>query len=392
MDFFRSLCYNLRSKENVSGVGAGTNTERKRDAVKKNLLSLIALVMAIVLMMPAFSASAESYTAYVRNTSAGRINLRARPTVDSERLASIDPGTQVQIDWIEGKWARITVNEMHGYMSMFYLEGYPEEIYKEAVKPAKTEKTAATAPKKFVLDAATIALIASTEDTVMYVSTGNTGKLHLREFPSQEVRSLGLYPNGTQVTARNLKNGWCYVVVGGVPGFMMTKFLSPVQPSTPVPPVPVTPVGYAVVQHPHNSFVYFRSSRSTASTANVIAKLPSGTVVEVLEREKWYTTIRYNGIVGYMVSQYLYAPGTPVPAPSPVPGFPQQRVVRNQVSTYVNLRSSMSSSTNANILAKVPNGAVVEVLEQCNQYWSRVRYLEMEGFMVSSYLKVEPIE
>ena len=348
--------------------------------------------MAVALMLPSLSATAESYTAYVRDTSAGRINLRARPNVESERLASIDPGTRVQIDWIEGKWARITVNGLRGYMSMFYLEGYPEEIYQEAVKPVK-KSTASAAPKKFVLDAATIALIASTEDTLMYVSTGNTGKLHLREYPSQEARSLGLYPNGTQVAAKNLQNGWCYVVVGGVPGFMMTKFLSAVQPSVPLPPVPVVPVGYAVVQQPHNSFVYFRSSRSTADTSNVIAKVPSGTVVEVLQRDKWYSMIRYNGIVGYMVSQYLYASATPAPAPAPVPsGVPQKRVVRNLVSTYVNLRSTMSSSTRANILYKVPNGAVVEVLEQCNQWWSHVRYLEMEGYMVSSYLKVEPIE
>ena len=351
--------------------------------------------MVLALMLPSLSASAESYTAYVRDTSAGRINLRARPTAESERLASIDPGTQVQIDWIEGRWARITVNGLRGYMSMFYLEGYPEEIYQEAVKPANNS-AASTAPKKFVLDAATIALIASTEDTVMYVSTGNTGKLHLREFPSREAQSLGLYPNGTQVAARNLKNGWCYVVVGGVPGFMMTKFLSAVQPAvpvTPVPPVPVVPVGYAVVRQPHNSFVYFRSSRSTDDTSNAIAKVPSGTVVEVLQQDKWYSLIRYNGIVGYMVSQYLYASGSSVPTPAPVPsGDPQKRVVRNLVSTYVNLRSTMSSSTSANILYKVPNGAVVEVLEQCNPWWSHVRYLEMEGYMVSRYLKVEPIE
>ena len=65
------------------------------------------------------------------------------------------------------------------------------------------------------------------------------------------------------------------------------------------------PIGTATVVHPRGSFVYLRSSRSTDSTANVLAKVPSGSFVEILSWDVWYCKVRYSGIVGYMVTSYL---------------------------------------------------------------------------------------
>ena len=84
----------------------------------------------------------------------------------------------------------------------------------------------------------------------MYVSTGNSGALNLRESFSTSSRSLGLYPNGTPVFVYATLGAWVHVSVGGQTGYMMAKFLSVSQPAvTPVTTTPVLP-GTATVKHP----------------------------------------------------------------------------------------------------------------------------------------------
>ena len=74
-----------------------------------------------------------------------------------------------------------------------------------------------------------------------------------------------------------------------------------------VTPVPaVTPIpGQATVQQPNNSFVYLRSTKNSESINNVICQVPSGSVVTVVEWGSLWSKIRYDGMEGYMVTNYL---------------------------------------------------------------------------------------
>ena len=145
----------------------------------------------------------------------------------------------------------------------------------------------------------------------MVVSTGNSGKLHLRENMSTDAASLGLYPNGTEVAVIVSYGTWAYVNVAGKTGFMMTRYLaaqpgSVVTPTpTPMPGFTAAPLSTATVKHPNNSFVYLRSSTNSYSTTNVICQVPSGSVVTVVEWGDWWSKIRYDGMEGYMVTNYL---------------------------------------------------------------------------------------
>ena len=534
---------------------------------KKGFLALCSMVMAFVMVMPPVPALAAD--AYVKYTNSGRINVRSAPTAQSQRIDSLDPGTPVQVDWIEGSWAHITVNGMQGYMSMNYLEGnlYEAPNYTAADTNTYSAPTysapvttyanpvSISADGQVVTDSVDsaeklIPPIYITEDTIMYVytgnsgglnlreyasqnarsvglypngtqvhvlsrvgswayvningnlgymmlsyltttpitpspvtptptgavtmyvSTGNTGRLHLREYASQNARSLGLYPNGTRVSAVNLYNGWSYVVVNGMTGYMMTRYLTSVTPIAPTPVTPPSgsysimyvstgnsgrlhlrsymsidsmslglfpngttvyvlanygtwakvnvngltgymmtryltsipggsivippssggsPIGKARVQHPNGSFVYLRSSRSTASTANVLAQVPSGAIVDIYEQDQWYSRIRYNGMIGYMVTHYLYPTSAPVPTTPPTttppytPTAGTDAVVYNPNNTYVNLRYSKSTADSSNILCQVPSGAMVKLLERDGAY-CKIQYNGMVGYMVATYV------
>lgn len=401
----------------------------------------------------------ENTTMYIYTGNSGRLNLREYPSQDSRSLGLYANGTAVTALNRSGSWAYVYVNGMYGYMMLSYLTTNPYIPVQPTAQPVFPSYQAVT----------------------KYIYTGNSGKLHLREYASQNSRSLGLFPNGTQVQAIDMLNGWSYVSFGGYTGYMMTKYLTTMQPivtatpynpggytlmyvcianghvslraemsdsssalgnyanGTPVyviynfgtwayvyvggqngymkmswlgtspysptptaVPHPVNPIGTAVVQHPNGSFVYLRSSRSTADLSNVLAKVPSGAVVLVYQKDEWYSLISYNGVTGYMVSGYLYSGGV---APSPVvtsvpsvkPVVPAGSVIGigvvwhpNGYGSYVNLRYSRSTEDSSNILLQVPYGAKVDVMEQSGN-WTKVRYNGTVGYMVSDYVYLDQL-
>lgn len=144
----------------------------------------------------------------------------------------------------------------------------------------------------------------------MIVETGNWGKLHLREKDDITSKSLGLFPNGTVVDVHSNKGEWAKVTVGGKTGYMMKKFLKAMPASTETEggsesSSESTLPGEMIVKQKSSSFVYLRSSQSTADLSNVIAKIPSGAKVKVISYGQWYSQVQYDGKTGYVVSGYL---------------------------------------------------------------------------------------
>ena len=307
-------------------------------------------------------------TMYISTGNSGRLHLREYASQNARSLGLYPNGTALTAINLYNGWCYVNVNGAVGYMMTKYLTTYAP------VTPVP----------------------APTTGTLMYVSTGNTGRLHLRANMSMDSASLGLYPNGTQVYVLTDYGTWAYVYVMGNYGYMMTHFLTSVTPgpTTPVTPVTPAPIGSATVVHPNGSFVYLRSSRSTDDLTNVLAKVPSGAVVEVFEQDQWYSKIRYNGMVGYMVTHYLYSgavpttPTTPTVPVVPTPTLPTpigSATVWHPNGSFVYLRSTRSTADTSNVIAKVPSGAVVELLQQ-DEWYSLVRYNSMVGYMVTHYL------
>ncbi len=297
-------------------------------------------------------------TMYIYTGNSGRLHLREYASRDSRSLGLYSNGTAVQVLASNGEWGYVNVLGAAGYMMLRFLS--------TSYNPEPTP-------------------IPSGDWETMYIYTGNSGRLHLRQAASRSSRSLGLYSNGTQLSAINLGNGWCYVSVLGATGYMMTRYLS----TTPYSPSPDgSPIGTAVVHHPNNSFVYLRSSRSTASLANVLAKVPSGTTVTVYERDEWYCRISYNGMTGYMVSWYLYGSSSGSSGSSSVPtggSVLESRTVRHPNNSFVYMRSSRTTKDTSNVICKVPSGTTVDVYEK-DEWYCRICYNGVFGYMVTQYL------
>ena len=320
----------------------------------------------------------EDTTLYVRTGNTGKLHLREYASRNARSLGLYPNGTAVHVTSRSGGWAYVNIGGVTGYMMLQYLT---------ATSPLPP------APQPPVTPDPTGGPVTP---TAMFVSTGNSGRLHLREYPSLSARSLGLYPNGTLVYAVNLNNGWCQVTVGAQSGFMMAVFLTAATPTVPTPaptaeptaaPVPA-PTGATLmyVRTGNSGRLHLRSNISTSSAS--LGLFANGTPVYVIANYGAWAYVNVLGQAGYMMTQFLSAadPGaapTAVPPPTPLPAA---ATVRQPNGSFVYLRSSRNSNGTANVLAQVPSGSVVDVLEW-GEFWSRIRYNGQEGYMVTHYLK-----
>ena len=290
---------------------------------EKRMKKSLSFLLALVLMLAALPAVAETVAApeatpapetrqlmaVVKYTQFGRINMRAEPNEFSARVGVLSGGTLVKVlDGGTGHWVLVEGEEKIGYMSSNFLElFYDGETPPIPVKTA-TPVPAATrtpAPSYSYTEPVQVVSWPVTENTLMYVDTANGKSLNLRAGPSKNYAAIASYRVGTAVTVMARWGDWAYVKVGSRKGFMMLEFLSYSMPAPTVPPAPEPVIAIVTVVHPWGSFVYLRSSTTTDTNQNILAKIPHGTAVELLEWGFWYSRIRYNGITGYIVTSYL---------------------------------------------------------------------------------------
>ena len=217
-----------------------------------------------------------SQVMYVQTGNSGGLHLRTGPGKEYSSQGLFANGTQVKVLSFMGVWDYVQVGGKVGYMMHCYLS-YTAPYIPPAPAP--------------------------TDPFYMYVSTGNSGKLYLRQYASKSSAIIGKYANGTQVLVTAAINDWVYVQVGKQTGFMMRKFLSYDAPTIQPAPVPIQ--GTALVVHPDHTFVYLRSEKDTSHYTNIITKVPHGSTVQILEWGQWWSLVTYNGMVGYMATTFL---------------------------------------------------------------------------------------
>lgn len=128
---------------------------------------------------------------------ADRLNLRAQPSKKATLLGKYFNGTVVEIlDTTSDGWAHVRIaGTAEGYMRMEYLNMHGTGVT-SAIANATVQ------------------------------NRGGSG-LYLREYPSSAAKSLGLYPNGTQVTRFGVwYNGYVHVTIDGKTGYMQADKLS----------------------------------------------------------------------------------------------------------------------------------------------------------------------
>ena len=122
--------------------------------------------------------------------------------------------------------------------------------------------------------------------------------------------------------------------------------------------------------------------RTEMSTkADIIEKVPLGTLVLVEKVGKKYTRVYYDGQTGYILNKYLNYYPVGEEADARVLSF------NGHTNGKATIRIRFSSSKKSRMIAELPTGTYVDVVE-VRKNWSRVEVAGYRGFVMNTFLSV----
>lgn len=320
------------------------------------------------------TAAPNANTAVV-TLSSGSLNLRARESVTAERLTSIPNGMRVTVLDQGSVWTRVEYGIYTGYVMTAYLR-----FDSPSATPTPTPTpTPSPAP--------------SAGPTVARVILAEAGdRLNLRSQPNTLSTVVAKIPNNQEVAVLMRGTVWSQVRYGDAVGYVMTQYLSFADTApTPTPTPSPTPTG---TQSATTATVRLLQPGSTlnlrqfASTkAEVLARIPNGAAVTVQSHGPTWCGVTYQGIHGYVVTEYLnFGGAAPAPTPTPGPSAPAQGdawVLTLSGTGNVNLRAAMR--VDAQILARIPHGQKVSLRGDYGD-WCEVNHQGIVGYISSAYV------
>lgn len=289
------------------------------------------------------------------------LNLRGGPSLADGVLTVMSQGSSLSVDGAaEAGFYPVTYNGQPGWAFGAYLS-----ISGEAAAPASGNAVTST-------------------------------DLKLRSGPSLADGVLLVMPPGTGVTLTGQSaNGFSSVTYNGVAGWAFAAYLttsgaapipSPAPGASPTPPAGTGPTGSATA----TTDVNLRSGPDV--TAPVLFLVPGGSTVTVIGSiSNGYSAASYQGIAGWVATEYLTEVVAPAPEPNPptAPGpvkTPEAGTGTAYTTTELNLRDGPSA--NQPVLAVMPAGAAVSLTGVTEAGFYRVIYNGQVGWAAVDYLSV----
>ena len=287
----------------------------------------------------------------VYGTTTANLNMRSSASTSSSIIATIPKGTKVEIiDKTSSTWYKVSYNGKLGYVSSQYLNLNGNDN--------SSDNNDSNQP--------------STNTTYGVV----TANLNMRSSTSTSSSIIATIPKGTKIEiVEKTSSTWYKVRYNGKLGYVSSQYLNlngndnsndnnnSNQPST--------NTTYGVTTANLN----MRSSTSTSSS--IIATIPKGTKIEIIEKTSstWYK-VKYNNKTGYVSSQYVTLNNDSSQPPT--------NITYGVTTTNLNMRSS--ASTSSSIIATIPKGTKIEILEKNSNGWYKVKYNNKTGYASSDYI------
>ncbi|MCH5286103.1 MAG: SH3 domain-containing protein [Christensenellaceae bacterium] len=297
-------------------------------------------------------------TAWVTSANGGNVRMRSGPSTNYSVLASYKVGTQVTILAKGTYWFQISVNGKVGYMMSSYLT--------------------TTAPGS---SSGSSDLPSGGSGYIAYVWAANGGTVNLRLGAGKNFSVIGSYSVGTPVTVLTYGTTWCSVRVGTRTGYMMTEFLRTDNASS--GGATTSPSGgyVAYVTSTNGKGVNLRSG--AGKSYRVIAVLPVGTQLTVLQHNAKWDMVRFGTTDGYMDNSFLTTIA-PDGSASDTPSGSYTATVYCATNSFP-VRMRKGAGTGFAVIASVPQGAKVTVMSVSNG-WAYITYNGTTGYMMASFL------
>ena len=311
----------------------------------KSVLSLACALLLCVL--PLFSAAADTSWAVVHGTAS--LNVRATPSTSGVWRGAAKRGDWVQIIYpSENNWyyCRVVSSNVTGYMSGNYLQ-----------MPSSSGTPSAN-------------------KGIIY-NPSASGYVNLRSLPSYAGSVIGIMHNHDEVTLLGLMDGWYSVIWNGIPGFVVSQFVS----TSSAPSAPKT----AVVSTGNAGKLNMRTAPT--SSGAIKTSYANGTKVTVLLEGNEFAMVSVGTVTGFMASKYLKMDGSSGGGGGVIPPVTTGYCIVKNDNPQSTLNLRQTASQNGRVLAKLHNGEHLDVLEQ-GETWCKVYYGAggLTGYVMTKYV------
>lgn len=310
-------------------------------------------------------------------TEYGSLNMRADGYAGSRILTTIPKGERIEVEERGSVWSRVYYQGQSGYVMTFYLRFEGEETA-DSETPAQTE----------------------TDATV----TTPSGALNLRSQPRTSSEILCRIPQYATVRVHERGAEWCRVTYQGIGGYVMSTFLTFSEtPEEKGEETPDEEENQPSSEGQTEKIAYVQTASGglnlragAGSGYRVLAVIPRNAQITVTAYGSEWCAVRYGSMNGYAMTSFLRfeadQPSSGDHADSEDDAQEVQPDESSAVLAWVSTESGslnlrVSPSSDAKILAELPQYAQVKLLEEGDP-WSYVKYGEHCGYAMSRYLTV----
>ena len=223
-------------------------------------------------------------------TESGSLNLRKAAHDKAVVLSTIPQFAAVTLLQKGSNWSQVVYAGTTGYVMTKFLSFTPVS---HVETPTATPSTANT---PLTVD----------ENAWIGQVTTTSGSLNLRRAANDHAGILCTIPQQDLVLILQRGSNWCHVVYEGKTGYVMTKFLTVIQPAANAK----EEADPSFLSEPLTAYVSDAAStlnlRAGPSTETaILIEIPRGANVLVLQEDTAWCQVRYQGNTGYCAREYL---------------------------------------------------------------------------------------
>lgn len=283
------------------------------------------------------------------------LNVRKSPSTSSAVITRLTNGTEVKVVSTEGDWYKIYSDSFgYGYASKSYIS-----IVGSGNNNSNSDNNQAVITQK-----GTIVNISSTLNVRASANTGS--------------KVIGTLRNGNSIDIIAKEGSWYKISYNGTTGYVYGEYVKvnnneskPETPSTPE----ATQTGKVV-----NVTTTLNIRSGAGTNYGIVGRVGANATVNILGQEGGWYKISYNGLTGYVSSDYIRVNNTA--GDNNTNSTVKYGKVVN-ISTKLNVRKS--ASTSSSIIGTLNNNTKVTILEKTNG-WYKISYNGIVGYVSVSYI------
>lgn len=327
------------------------------------LLCAVCLLAGCMVCFPVASAGAYPLAVIHNPNAPHMVHLRSGAGTSTKSYGEFASGSLVVVrDKTSADWWKVELGGREGYIQARFLIACGEQGH---VNEAAAE---------------------SAYSAVQYGVVSNpdpTERLHLRAKPSETSNSISKFYNGTPVEIWGVTDGWYYVMIDGMGGYMLSQYIKKTDglPAVADLPAEVSEAGlkaYAVVNNSKvEDRLHLRAEAREGSQS--LGRYYNGTTVEVLSTMGEWTHVRVFDQTGYMYTQFLAPDGVDKVC------FDTGVVIGEPGMDMMPLREYPADDAIVTCVAYTPRATRVTVLGRAG-IWYHVEIGGQEGYLQTQWV------